>query len=273
MLDMPKKATKKDAGQEAEKELVETAARIGVSVEELRRRREEMEARNRLMMELWHKEEPLHPDLVPCLNVGGLSGLPMIHHPLYVASYSVRSPKHNARLNYEYSCIKAEAEEFKAAGDWIGYIGCHASGYRMEALDAVVSHLDDESYWRTVGGVFTSIDNAHQYQRVIRRLLKSDRPGREHIMHEEERAALSGLPDVLTIYRGYGLPKCRKGWSWTTDPEKARWFADRFAAIDEVKPKVVRGTCRKADVIAYFTRRNESEVVIDPKDIEGIKAA
>lgn len=197
----------------------------------------------------------------------------MIHHPLFVTPYIVKSPDHNALINSNYAHIKAMAEECRAKGDWIGFVGCHAGPYQVEALNGIVKDLGDEDYWGTLGEILTGIDNAHQHQRTLRKLLKSERPGREHIMYDEERAAFAELPDVLTIYRGYGVAKCKMGWSWTTDPEKARWFAQRFAALDGVKPKVVQGACQKDDVIAHFTRRNESEVVIDPKDVQDIKAA
>ena len=57
-----------------------------------------------------------------------------------------------------------------------------------------------------------------------------------------------------------------KGWSWTTDPDKAEWFARRFAVRGK-ECFVAEGTVSKQYVIAYFTGRNESEIVVDPRRV------
>lgn len=51
-----------------------------------------------------------------------------------------------------------------------------------------------------------------------------------------------------------------KALSWTLDSEKAEWFAHRFdedGAVYEAK-------IDKAHVYAFFSSRNESEVIVDP---------
>ena len=107
------------------------------------------------------------------------------------------------------------------------------------------------------------MDNLWQYKAEVRRLLTSPRPQRERMMNEAEIAEFASMPDLITVYRGFGKASCRQGWSWTTNRAKAVWFAD----LDGVKPKVVSGVVSKSDVIAYFTRRDESEIVVDPKRV------
>ena len=60
-----------------------------------------------------------------------------------------------------------------------------------------------------------------------------------------------------------------KGIAWTTEREKAVWFANRFAVLDRFgEPKLLTGVARKEDVLGYFTGRGESEVVMDPAKVK-----
>jgi hypothetical protein len=73
--------------------------------------------------------------------------------------------------------------------------------------------------------------------------------------------------EPLTVYRGVGgdahFLSGKYGLSWTTDPNVAHWFANRFAILHgpgavytaEVEPKHVLG---------MFNGCQESEVVVDP---------
>lgn len=70
---------------------------------------------------------------------------------------------------------------------------------------------------------------------------------------------IANLPETLTVYRG-AAPGYERGMSWTTDLERARWFANRFNQGHEV---FVAEVPREA-VLARFGRRGEDEVVIDP---------
>jgi len=94
------------------------------------------------------------------------------------------------------------------------------------------------------------------------KLLRSPRAQREALMEPAEQEFLRALPDVLRVYRGFaGLRG--EGLSWTLDRDKAIWFANRFAAGKPLR--IFSGTCRKADLFAYFNSRHDDEIVIDPK--------
>jgi hypothetical protein len=54
--------------------------------------------------------------------------------------------------------------------------------------------------------------------------------------------------------------------SWTVDPASARWFARRPGYPGE--KIVLKTTVPKGKVLAYFSKRTESEVVIDPRRIK-----
>lgn len=83
---------------------------------------------------------------------------------------------------------------------------------------------------------------------------------KEWLMDEDEYKYYKELPEEITVYRGTGKgAKHLLGLSWTLDYEKAKWFATRWGR----KGVLYKGVIRKENVLAYFSRRSESEVVID----------
>jgi hypothetical protein len=75
------------------------------------------------------------------------------------------------------------------------------------------------------------------------------------------------LTGELTIYRGTFGDDPSRGLSWTLDESKARWFASRGARgvpRDRSTQTVWRATVDAADLLGYFTGRDEDEVVVDP---------
>jgi hypothetical protein len=89
---------------------------------------------------------------------------------------------------------------------------------------------------------------------------------REHLMDEDERAAWEKLPDTLTIHRGYKLDDGRWACRGRSSYKRACWFARRLVRDGE-SSQVVTGTIPKAKALAYFTGRNEEEIVAFPDDI------
>ena len=69
----------------------------------------------------------------------------------------------------------------------------------------------------------------------------------ESLMDEEERAAHQALEDTL-------------------DRKTADWFAHRFGE----EGTVYEAQIRKEHILALFTGRNESEVIVDPRHLEQI---
>ena len=93
----------------------------------------------------------------------------------------------------------------------------------------------------------------------------------EILMDAEERAQLQSLDDKVTIYRGVTSYNARnvKALSWTLDENVARWFASRFGE----QGRVYQAQIAKDDILAIFTGRNESEVIVDPKQLRDIQLA
>jgi hypothetical protein len=202
-------------------------------------------------LELNSKAEPLLHELRPFAHDK------LLHHPLIVEYVE---PDRAAVVNARYRDLRRQADDSIAEEDWSGYIFLHARPYRLDALAKCVDlGVSGSEYWRLVGEVWTDSENIFQNRRRWKRLWSSKEPEREACMDKQERARLAGFPDWFTVWRGTARQQSIKGLSWTTDKEKAVWFAERSAI--ETQPLLVAGTVSKKDVKAVFLGRNETEIV------------
>lgn len=90
---------------------------------------------------------------------------------------------------------------------------------------------------------------------------------KEKIMTKEEYTNYEKLIDKadsrigLTVYRGISHDGKVNGLSWTTDINKAKWFANRFSNANS---RLCTMTIYdKSAILAYFNGRNENEVIIN----------
>ena len=65
--------------------------------------------------------------------------------------------------------------------------------------------------------------------------------------------------ELVALFRSVAL-------SWTLDRKTADWFAHRFGE----EGTVYEAQIRKEHILALFTGRNESEVIVDPRHLEQI---
>jgi hypothetical protein len=84
----------------------------------------------------------------------------------------------------------------------------------------------------------------------------------------ENKEFLDSLPERVTIYRGVQRPSRYVGISWTLDREVAEWFAGRNTLGGGI-PTLLSGHAKKSNIVAVFTGRNESEVLILPRHVRG----
>jgi hypothetical protein len=81
-------------------------------------------------------------------------------------------------------------------------------------------------------------------------------------------------PGPFTVYRGVagrGAARRIRGLSWTGDPERARWFANRWGLYD---PAVFEMAIPASKVLAYVNDRQEQEfVVLVPASARVVRAA
>lgn len=91
------------------------------------------------------------------------------------------------------------------------------------------------------------------------------------LMEPDEYAFYQNLPDTLEIYRGVRKDSKKvEGMSWSTNKETAEWFADRFS-MKRAGGDVYRAIIDKRDILAYFSGRNEDEIVVDTKGLRSIE--
>jgi hypothetical protein len=161
-------------------------------------------------------------------------------------------------VNDLYRDRKAEAAGAFEKRNWSTYIFLHEGPHRLHALTECIRFgLSGPEYWSLVGDVWVDSENIHQNLQEWRRVWRSQEPGREKCMNDDERAVLASLPDLVQVWRGTAYQKSIRGISWTTIRDKAKWFAKRFSHGG----LVAEATVAKKDIKAVFLERKESEVV------------
>lgn len=197
--------------------------------------------------------EPLHPDLEPYMeDMSG--GLRMLRHPLV---YQVPFWS-NGSANLQYEHKKKAVEQALDDRNYNRVVFLHERPYRLEAFIHLVRSLNDVEYWRLLSDIWIDTENQHAYLQEWRALLKSDRECREEMMSDEDKVAFSALPTLVTVYRGCQKGLNENGLSWTTDRNKAEFFAHRFRKQGMVLERQVR----KSEIVAMLTGRGESEVIV-----------
>lgn len=83
------------------------------------------------------------------------------------------------------------------------------------------------------------------------------------LMEDVERKRLAELDAVVTVYRGThsDKPNSERALSWTLNRDTAQWFANRYGKDG----KLYEAKIEKEHIHALFLRREESEVILDPK--------
>lgn len=219
--------------------------------------------------------ETLDPELAEYIEITDRSKMTVIRHPLvYAMMYApgVQDGQLNDLLRRKQEVLA----EYAAEENWWGYIFLHERPWRLHALLAIESNISDPcKFWDLVGDVWTDSENISQNYDDWHTLLHDERPCRESIMDEEERAFLAKLPEQIKIYRGAqtshsGEYGAGDGFSWSLDRAKGLWFAQRYASLfeGEAEAQLLTGKVNRTDVIAYKGGRGEKEIIVLPEDVE-----
>jgi len=217
--------------------------------------------------------EPLLDELSVHLGTILLSNgdrMPVLQHPLL---YSVPyAPEMNRMLNANFQDKQRRIEKSLEESNDVAYVLAHERPYRADALLALVDlglfhGVSDGAirYWKAVGAWWIDTENALEVLDRWERLWTGPeqfRHAKRFAMTKREQDELAALPDPIEVFHGEEEPD-RIGWSWMTDLRVARWFANRFTG----GRRVYTGLAPKDAVIAYLSRRGESEVLIRPEDV------
>lgn len=130
----------------------------------------------------------------------------------------------------------------------------------------VCDQLTDYTYWFVLSTLWVSYNGFTDLQ-LWKKLFSSDRPGREKsIMKPSEVQKFKQLPYFVTVYRAHR--ENETDWiAYTTDLETAF----RFARHREV-PTVSEYVIKKRDIIGYFLRRGEHEIImLSPEKLRSVQ--
>jgi hypothetical protein len=154
------------------------------------------------------------------------------------------------------------------AGSWEECLWTMPRPYRPEALTIVEFQLSDCDYWRLLGELWTDTEFPGRQQALWLYLFSSSRPGREQLMESHDLAHYQALPREVTLYRG-ARPRWARGLSWTLSIEVGARFARRF---NFERGRIYRATVERSQIMAYFSDRDEDEIVIDPRRLPPLRA-
>jgi hypothetical protein len=194
-----------------------------------------------------------------------------IHHPLIIEMPPWRSQ--TREINQRLADKKKAVAESWEQKNYLTYLMLHQRPYRFGALEEILAQggpLTDSEIAQLVTEIWIDSENIHQNRAGWRRVWQSLRDPKL-TMDADDTAALAAQPDPLTVFRGVQSARHDKlSLSWTTDRERAVWFARRFPREME-SPLLINGQIAKKNIFAYFVRRKESEVVALPKFVKGRK--
>lgn len=138
------------------------------------------------------------------------------------------------------------------------------SPWKMTFMKYCGDELGQKDYAKYLTESWITEENPNMDKNVSRReALKMFKKAEKHyLMDEEDLEHWENLPETITIWRGVSKGRVKLGLSWTDDKSKAEWFQQRFSDDDD-KGKLLEVTTSKSNVIAYFNKRNEREILLD----------
>jgi hypothetical protein len=162
------------------------------------------------------------------------------------------------------------------SGDYRGYLGTFDSHRRLRPFCDIIPLLSPKQYWPLLRDVWIMSEVSTSDGPIWLKLFRSKRPHRELLMTEVDRKYLAGRPDQIKVWRGFGCQAGKHGFSWTLDRSRAKFFAEYSCGtrrqyltnLGGKVPMIAEGVCPKSKVIAFFSERGESEIIVLPKDVK-----
>lgn len=208
-------------------------------------------------MNLTFEKAELDMELQLALVEGGFCG-GMIKHPLVNEIFYV--PEMNSHYNKVLACKKEAVAEAYAKKEWHHYIFLHEKPWRAPKLSGVIAEIGAKEYWPLVASVWMDSENIWQNKAIWKKMLASKVPNRNAMMNPKELAIFKALcaKETVTLHRGLSPRGDKKGFSWTTDKEKAIWFSKR---LNSGKAIVITKEAPTSQILCYLDGRGEKEVI------------
>lgn len=196
---------------------------------------------------------------------------PMLDHPLLRVVSLEAEYKFSAglaELNKQLAEMTALMESYKRTRKWSQFVFIFHRPYRVDALLYAVREAGASRLWPLIGDVWrdseSNMQSFYEWNEIWSHAY-NDRGGfkkcHKRVMSAEDRRTFERLPEMITIYRGCSNVDQVEAYSWTTDETMAHWFAHRKCRTNE--PVVAKMVVHKSFALAYFSDRQESEIVLD----------
>lgn len=144
----------------------------------------------------------------------------------------------------------------------------------------IIQHPIFDTGYSSVDGEIVDITKPEGLQKAIKKMEEENPNGdvnvsvalaarwfrladKKSLMYDDEYETYTNLPESFIVYRGVTPGRNPNGMSWTREHDKAEWFSNRFG-----EGYVLKGTVNKKDVLAFFSRRGEEEIVIEAKNVK-----
>lgn len=208
-------------------------------------------------------------------------GFRMAQHPLYhtIWTHEDMDPPPGISANTvgkkwlrDLIAHKLEAlENASANGNWESYVFIHERPWRVRTLYYLLlsGKVPSDKVPELIMAVWTDTEYPHQAYGMWQEIFASTSVAALNgTLDARERALRRQLPEMPTLYRGVGemrSEEAKRGFSWTLDRDKARWFAERFR---KGAGAVVEITVPKAELVGPLQCRGEEEMLIlDPDEL------
>lgn len=199
----------------------------------------------------------------------------MFVNTIYTSNPKVYSSE-NGRLNQAFRYKVNEYEACIKQGEYEEILYLIERPWRVkwvyENRESIKTKLGVEAFYEIVSEAYNDTENACQLKdETLELFYYGNQP--QLMMDSDEQEEFQKLPTVLRVYRGVCLSQSDDefdfvGSSWTLDYEKAKWFAERRGFRENEYPLVYSLNVNKEDVLSYFTRRDEDEILVDYTKID-----
>ena len=199
--------------------------------------------------------DELHPALQPWVVETRVMGT-MVKHP-FVFAHLGPDGMLSEQANKIYNWKRQVRQEYLAERDWINYLWAHERPWRMHQLEKmwVRRRITIEELRELLPTIWidTEIPEGNQAEPMFL--------FREAGFVTDDPEGWEALPERMKLYRGVDgeLELTPTGPSWTLSEATARFFAYRGGA----NGTVYHVTVDKSTALAYFTGREEAEIILD----------
>lgn len=194
----------------------------------------------------------------------------VVQHPIFESGISYVNNKMTDIMTPEgFAAVAKQVEEdIDKIDDAFGCVNILRQSYYLTFLKFAKESLSLSDFSMLLGKFWTEEENPNGDVNVpvslSARWFKS--ADKRVLMYDDEYKTYKDLPETFTVYRGVTPGRNSDGMSWTRDLSKADWFSRRFG-----DGYVLEGIANKKDVLAFFSRRGEEEVVIEAKKVKNKK--